>query len=255
MCAWSAKTRLGYERRRSRRANRSTICRASGMPQAEHDAGVGRGRRAPERAADARRSAPSSERPSSLVERPTRRRRRRRRATRRGAACRRSRRASASSSRPPSSRRSKPPRRPSARRWRSPCRARCRRCPSGLQSASETTALTTSEPSASAVGSHGRWSEKNVRVSMQVEAAERQAEGEPEQRLGGQLRSSRRRTRRAGRRAARSASASTSIAAAAGISSSAIWRMPMPMSPAGRRSRGARRAGRAAGTARSPPRR
>ncbi len=36
-------------------------------------------------------------------------------------------------------------------------------------SASETATLTASEPSASVVGSHGRWSEKNVRVRIRFQ--------------------------------------------------------------------------------------
>jgi hypothetical protein len=40
--------------------------------------------------------------------------------------------------------------------------------PSGLYSASETAALTSSDQTASCVGSHGRWSEKKLRVSSSV---------------------------------------------------------------------------------------
>jgi len=58
------------------------------------------------------------------------------------------------------------------------------RDPERLVSASDTPALSARLAAASAVGFHGCWSEKNVRVEQEVDARERQREREPEQGLG-----------------------------------------------------------------------
>ena len=86
-----------------------------------------------------------------------------------------------------------------------------------------------SEPTASVVGTHGRCSEKNAAREHQHEAAEREAEGEPEQRVGGQRRSTPRPLAALEDQLDDRRPQSTSIAAPAGISSSAIWRRPMPI--------------------------